>query len=164
MARGLNKAMLIGNLGSDPEVRSTTAGDRVATLSVATSDQWTDKSGEKQEATQWHRVVCWNKLAEIVEKYCSKGDRVYIEGAIQYRTWEDREGNTKYTTEIKAFQLVMLGGNGRSNDAERVGLEVKKLWGTSPVNEDDEDTSPADKPSFDEFPDALDADNDELPF
>ena len=104
VSRSLNKVQLIGNLGADPEVRSTTNGSRVATLSVATSRQWTGKSGDKQEKTEWHRVILWNtnfsKLADIAEKYCKKGDKVYVEGAIEYRTWQDREGQTRYTTEI----------------------------------------------------------------
>ena len=96
MSRSLNKVQLIGNLGADPEVRSTNNGSRVATLSVATSRQWTGKSGDKQEKTEWHRVILWNtnfsKLADIAEKYCKKGDKVYIEGSIEYRSWQDREG------------------------------------------------------------------------
>ena len=91
MSRSLNKVQLIGNLGADPEVRSTNNGSRVATLSVATSRQWTGNGGEKQEKTEWHRVICWNNkgsgLADIAEKYLKKGDKVYIEGRIEYRTW-----------------------------------------------------------------------------
>jgi single-strand DNA-binding protein len=102
VSRSLNKVTLIGNLGSDPEVRSTTNGSKVATLSVATSNQWKDKSGEKQEKTEWHRVILWNsqyrKLADVAEQYCKKGDKVYVEGAIEYRSWQDREGQTRYTT------------------------------------------------------------------
>src|SRR5438094_8204924 len=95
--------MLIGNLGADPEVRSTNNGSRVATLSLATSRQWTGQGGEKQEKTEWHRVVCWNnkgfQLADLAEKYMKKGDRIYVEGRIEYRTWEDREKQTRDTTE-----------------------------------------------------------------
>lgn len=112
MSRSLNKAMVIGNLGSDPEVRSTSSGTRVATLSVATSRRWTDRSGEEQEKTEWHRVVAWDKLAEICERYLSKGDRVYIEGRIEYRQWEGQDGQTRYTTEIRAREMIMLGGRG----------------------------------------------------
>ena len=114
MSRSLNKVILIGNLGADPEVRSTSNGSRVATLSVATSRQWKNQSGEKQEKTEWHRVVLWNNkgstLADIAEKYCKKGDKVYIEGSIEYRSWQDREGQTRYTTEITARELIMLSG------------------------------------------------------
>lgn len=113
MARSLNKVTLIGNLGSDPEVRSTANGSKVATLSLATSSQW-KKDGEKQEKTEWHRVVLWDskfqKLAEVAEQYCHKGDKVYVEGAIEYRMWQDKEGQTRYTTEIKASALILLGG------------------------------------------------------
>ena len=95
MSRSLNKVMLIGNLGADPEVRSTNNGSRVANLSLATSRQWTGQNGEKQEKTEWHRVICWNnkgfQLADLAEKYMKKGDKIYVEGRIEYRTWEDRK-------------------------------------------------------------------------
>jgi single-strand DNA-binding protein len=110
MARSLNKAMLIGNLGADPEVRTTPGGTRVATLSVATSRTWTDRGGNQQEKTEWHRIVAWDRLAEICERYLNKGDRVYVEGRIEYRQWEGQDGQTKYTTEIRAREMVMLGG------------------------------------------------------
>lgn len=112
MSRSLNKAMIIGNLGADPEIRSTSSGTAVATLSVATSRRWTSRSGEEQERTEWHRVVCWDRLAEICERYLSKGDRVYVEGRIEYRQWEDRDGRTRYTTEIRCRDMVMLGSPG----------------------------------------------------
>ena len=114
MARSLNKALLIGNLGSDPEIRTTTDGTKVAGLSVATNRNWTDRDGQAQERTEWHRVVAWANLAEIAEQFLSRGDRVYIEGEIQYRSYEDRDGATRYLTEIRARELVMLGyqGNG----------------------------------------------------
>ena len=109
MSRSLNKVILIGNLGADPEVRSTSNGSRVATLSLATSRQWKNQSGEKQEKTEWHRVILWNNkgsgLADIAEKYCKKGDKVYVEGSIEYRSWQDREGQTRYTTEIYTLSL-----------------------------------------------------------
>lgn len=112
MARSLNKAMIIGNLGAEPEIRSTSSGTRVATLSVATSRSWTDKSGDQQERTEWHRVVCWDRLAEICERYLKKGDRVYVEGRIEYRQWEGQDGQTRYSTEIRAREMLMLGGAG----------------------------------------------------
>ena len=112
MARSLNKAMIIGNLGADPEVRSTQGGTRVATLSVATSRSWNDRSGQQQERTEWHRVVAWDRLAEICERYLKKGDRIYVEGRIEYRQWEGQDGQTRYTTEIRARDMVMLGGRG----------------------------------------------------
>jgi single-strand DNA-binding protein len=113
--------MLIGNLGADPEVRSTASGTRVATLSVATSRSWTNQSGERQEKTEWHRVVLWNNrgsgLADIAEKYLKKGDKVYIDGRIEYRTWEDREGKTRYTTEVIGREMIMLTPRGGGTDA-----------------------------------------------
>lgn len=123
MARSLNKAMIIGNLGADPEVRSTPSGTRVATLSVATSRRWTSRGGEPQEKTEWHRVVCWDRLAEICERYLNKGDRVFVEGRIEYRQWEGQDGQTRYTTEIRAFQMIMLGsgGDGGPTRPERAG-------------------------------------------
>ena len=110
MSRSLNKAQLIGNLGADPEIRSTTTGTRVATLSIATSRRWNNAQGQQQEKTEWHRVVCWDKLAEICERYLKRGDRVYVEGSIEYRQWEGQDGQTKYTTEVRARELIMLGG------------------------------------------------------
>lgn len=121
MSRSLNKAMIIGNLGADPEVRSTSSGTRVATLSVATSRSWTDRSGRDQERTEWHRVVAWERLAEICEEYLSKGDRVYIEGRIEYRQWEGQDGQTRYTTEIRAREMIMLGGRGAPADGKGRG-------------------------------------------
>src|SRR5919112_2825983 len=128
VSRSLNKVMLIGNLGSDPEVRSTTGGNRVATFSLATSRQWTTPSGEKQEKTEWHRCVVWNTkgtgLADVVEKYCKKGDRIYVEGRIEYRQWQDKEGQTRYSTEINVRELIMLGGSrggGSDHDGEGGG-------------------------------------------
>ena len=114
MSRSLNKVTLIGNLGNDPEVRSTTGGNRVATFSLATSRSWNDASGSKQEKTEWHRCVVWNtkssQLADIVEKYVKKGDKLYVEGRIEYRQWQDKDGQTRYSTEINVRELIMLGG------------------------------------------------------
>ena len=107
----LNKAMIIGHLGQDPEVRYTKNGDAVASLSVATSERWKDKAtGEQKEHTEWHRVTAWGSLAEIMGKYLHKGSKVYIEGKLQTRKWQDKEGNDRYTTEIRADQLKMLDG------------------------------------------------------
>jgi single-strand DNA-binding protein len=110
MSRSLNKALLIGNLGADPEVRTTAGGTRVAGFSLATSRSWTDAQGQPQERTEWHRIVAWDKLAEIAEQFLHKGDRVYVEGEIQYRSYEDKEGVTRYVTENRVRELVMLGG------------------------------------------------------
>jgi len=111
MARGVNKAILIGNLGNDPDMRYTASGAAVANISIATAESWRDKeSGEQQERTEWHRVVAFGRLAEIMGEYLRKGSQVYIEGRIQTRKWQDKEGQDKYTTEIVANELQMLGG------------------------------------------------------
>lgn len=129
MSRSLNKVTIIGNLGADPEVRSTANGGRVATLSVATSRQWKNAAGEKQEKTEWHRVVLWNnakgaKLADLAEKYCHKGDKIYVEGAIEYRSWEDKEGQTRYTTEISAREIILLGDGPKTGTSGEVPAAV----------------------------------------
>lgn len=111
MARGLNKVMLIGNLGKDPELKYTNSGVAVATFSVATPDSWKDQEGNTQERTEWHNIVAWRKLAEICGEYLKKGKKVYIEGKLQTRTYE-KDGVKQYRTEIVADQLVMLDGGG----------------------------------------------------
>lgn len=108
----LNKAMIIGRLGQDPDVRYTQSNTAVANLSVATSERYKDKQGEWKENTEWHRVVAWGRLAEICQEYLKKGSQVYIEGPIQTRKWEDKEGRTRYTTEIKALTMTMLDSKG----------------------------------------------------
>ena len=113
MARGVNKVTLIGNLGADPEVRYTANGSAVANIRLATAESWRDReSGETQERTEWHRVVFFSRLAEIVGDYLKKGSQVYIEGRLQTRKWHDRDGNDRYTTEIVANEMQMLGGRG----------------------------------------------------
>jgi single-strand DNA-binding protein len=110
MARGVNKVMLIGNLGADPEVRYTAGGAAVANVTLATAESWKDKeSGEQQERTEWHRIVFFSRLAEIVGEYLKKGSQVYVEGRLQTRKWQDRDGNDRYTTEIVANEMQMLG-------------------------------------------------------
>jgi single-strand DNA-binding protein len=109
---GVNKAILVGHLGADPELRHTQSGTPVATFRVATTERYNDRSGERQERTEWHRVVAWAKLAEICNSYLKKGKQVYIEGRIQTRQWEDQSGNTRYMTEIVANNMVMLGRAG----------------------------------------------------
>jgi single-strand DNA-binding protein len=159
MSRSLNKAILIGNLGADPEVRSTPNGGRVATLSLATSRRWRNQAGEMQEKTEWHRVVLWNNrgsnLADVAERYCKKGDKVYVEGSIEYRSWQDREGQTRYTTEITARELIMLSGRGGPADATE-SFSSSKVGAGAPV--------PPKEQSFEDFPEALDAEDDDLPF
>lgn len=110
----LNKAMIIGRLGADPEVRYTQSNTAVATLSIATSERYKDKNGEQVENTEWHRVVAWGRLAEICQEYLKKGSLIYIEGPIQTREWDDKDGTKRYTTEIKALSMQMLGDKGDS--------------------------------------------------
>ena len=117
MARGINKVILIGNLGQKPEMRYTQTNTAVATLGLATSESWKDKeSGEMREKTEWHRVVFFGKLAEICEQYLDKGSQIYVEGKLQTRKWQDKEGNDKYTTEIQGLSMNMLGGRQSSGD------------------------------------------------
>ncbi len=107
---GINKVLIIGRLGADPELKTVGSGQQVARLSVATSENWTDREGQKQERTEWHRVVVWGKLAELCGKYLSKGRQVYVEGRLQTRSWEDQQGQKKYSTEIVATTVQFLGG------------------------------------------------------
>ena len=115
MARGINKVILIGHLGADPETRAMPSGSSVANLRVATTESWRDKqSGEQQERTEWHRVALFGRLAEIAGEYLRKGSQVYIEGSLRTRKWQDKQGNERYTTEIVANDMQMLGGRGGS--------------------------------------------------
>ncbi len=164
VSRSLNKVTLIGNLGADPEVRSTSNGSRVATLSVATSRQWKNQSGEKQEKTEWHRVILWNNkgsaLADLAEKYCKKGDKIYVEGSIEYRSWQDREGQTRYTTEITAREVILLSGARGEGSEFTAPSKVGAVAGSAGSA-----GAPAKgKESFEDFPEALDAEDDDLPF
>lgn len=158
MSRSLNKVMLIGNLGADPEVRSTNSGSRVATFSMATSRQWTGQGGEKQEKTEWHRVVCWNNkgapLADVAERYLKKGDRVYVEGRVEYRTWEDREKQTRYVTEIIAREVILLSPKGSGEAAGELARARSAAKGGTEER----------AASLEEFPEALDGEDDDLPF
>ena len=106
---GVNKAILVGNLGRDPELRHTPNGQAVVNFTLATSESWTDKSGERQERTEWHRIVVWGRQAEMCNQYLSKGRTVYVEGRIQTREWEDKDGNKRYTTEINAQTVQFIG-------------------------------------------------------
>ena len=135
----VNKVILIGNLGRDPEVKYTQTGTAVANLNVATNEVWTDKAGQKQERTEWHRVVVWGKQAQIVGEHLAKGKQVYVEGSLQTRSWDDRDGNKRYTTEVRAVRVLMLGraeaGAGRV-EAEIPGPET--VPETGPEMSDDE--------------------------
>jgi len=113
MARGINKVILVGNLGADPETRAMPSGTTVANLRIATSESWRDKqSGEQQERTEWHRVALFGRLGEIAAEYLKKGSQVYIEGSLRTRKWQDKQGNERYSTEIVASDMQMLGGRG----------------------------------------------------
>jgi single-strand DNA-binding protein len=124
MARGINKVILIGNLGADPETRAMPSGTTVANLRIATSESWRDKqTGEQQERTEWHRVALFGRLAEIAGEYLKKGSQVYIEGSLRTRKWQDKQGNERYSTEIVGNELQMLGGRGGSSAGAGAGAE-----------------------------------------
>lgn len=173
MSRSLNKVQLLGNLGADPEVRSTASGNRVATFSLATSRTWKDPHREKQERTEWHRCVVWNsknsQLADIVERYVKKGDKLYVEGRVEYHQWMDKEGQTRYSTEINVKELLMLGspsGQPSGDDGDQ------RQRGTPPVRMPERGagnraaaraTAPAQSEDFEDFRGSLEEDDD-LPF
>ena len=173
MSRSLNKVMLIGNVGNDPEVRAVTNGTRVAQFNLATTRTWNGPSGDKQEKTEWHRCVLWNGrasgggLADVVERYVKKGDRLYIEGSIEYRQWQDREGQTRYTTEIKVREMVMLGSRPGGGDAENGGgrsrsaMPDRARTSTAAASGAATGDSGGD---FEDFPGALEDEDDDLPF
>ncbi len=142
-SRGVNKVILIGNLGNDPEVRYTASGAAVANVSLATSEQWKDReSGEQQERTEWHRVVFFGRIAEVVGEYLRKGSQIYVEGRLQTRKWQDKDGNDKYSTEIVANDMQMLGGGrgggGGSADASS-GARNSAAASKQPAGGDDFD-------------------------
>jgi single-strand DNA-binding protein len=112
MARGVNKVILIGNLGGDPEVRYTPGGAAVANVTLATNESWNDREGQRQDRTEWHRLVFWSKLAEIVGQYLKKGSKIFVEGRLQTRQWDDQSGQKRYTTEIVVTDMQMLDGRG----------------------------------------------------
>ena len=186
MSRSLNKVTLIGNLGSDPEIRSTPGGGRVAQFSLATSRTWNDQNGGKQEKTEWHRCVVWNskasQLADIVERYVKKGDKLYIEGRIEYRQWQDKDGQTRYSTEINVRELILLGGRregfeGGGGDMD-AGASFEQPRGGAAPRRQAAAPAPAGggrakQPAagnggrgddFEDFPNALEDEDDDLPF
>lgn len=173
MAKSLNKVQLIGNVGKDPEVRSTTSGGRVADFSLATSRSWNDQGGggQRQEKTEWHRCIAWNGragsgmgLADIVEKYVKKGDKLFVEGSIEYRQWQDQSGQTRYMTEIRVRDIILLsprGEGGGGGDWDGGGRS------RSSSSSSDRGRAPAPAASnedFEEFPRALEDADDDLPF
>ena len=145
MARSLNKVLLIGNVGADPEVRVTPSGVKVAKVSLATNRVFNDRSGQQQEKTEWHRLNFWDRLADIVEQYVHKGDRLYVEGRIEYSQSEDDKGNVRYYTDIRVLDMVMLGGQpgaGGSQFAEQPARRTRQPAASnapSPFESDDDD-------------------------
>jgi single-strand DNA-binding protein len=148
----VNKVILIGNLGADPELRYTNSGTAVANFRIATNEVWNDKNGERQERTEWHQIVVWGKQGENCGKYLRKGRPVYVEGRLQTRSWEDQSGNKRYTTEVVAQTIQFLGGRGGEAGGDDAGYESRA--GGAPVG--------------DELPDvpvpAAGATDDDLPF
>jgi single-strand DNA-binding protein len=143
MARGINKVIIVGNLGADPETRYMPSGSAVTNLSVATSETWKDKqSGEQKERTEWHKVAMFNRLAEIAAEYLRKGSQVYIEGKLRTRKWQDRDGNDRWTTEIIADEMQMLGGRGGGG-------------GSAPMSRDSGPSSPPPQAGPDDFDDDI---------
>ncbi len=120
----LNKVILIGNLGKDPELRYTGSGQAVVNFSLATSERWQGKEGDQQERTEWHRIVVWGPQGEMCSKYLKKGRQIYLEGRLQTRQWEDKDGQTRYTTEINASRVLFLGGRGEGEGGESWGSQV----------------------------------------
>jgi len=163
VSRSLNKATLIGNLGSDPDIRTTGSGTKVADFSVATSNRWNDRNGQQQEKTEWHRIVAWDQLADISERYLKKGDKVYVEGEIQYRSYDDKDGNTRYITEIRARELILLGGgrDGGSGGGGGGGGGSSQARSRQPAPAGR--PAPKDEPNYDDFKTDF-PEEDDLPF
>ena len=152
MSLGVNKAIILGNCGADPELRYTNSGVAVCNFNLATSDKWTDNDGNKQESTEWHSIVCWKRLAEIVSEYVKKGTQVYIEGKITTKSWEDKEGIKRYKTEIVANNCQILSGSSnRGQSSEERAAQ-------------DESAPPSDSPSDPVDTSADTASDNDLPF
>ena len=158
MARGVNKVILIGNLGSDPEVRYTPDGVPVANFNLATSESWNDRNtGERQERTEWHRLVLWRKLAEIAGQYLKKGAKIYVEGKLQTRSWDDQSGQKRYTTEIVVNDMQMLDSRGEAGGGGSGGRDA----GYSDRPASGQNVGPASQPAV---PPPPGGDDDDLPF
>tara|TARA_B100000508_G_scaffold140631_1_gene142473 strand:- start:738 stop:1166 length:429 start_codon:yes stop_codon:yes gene_type:complete len=139
---GVNKVILVGNLGKDPEVRHLENGTAVANFPIATSESYKDKNGDRQEITEWHNIVLWRGLAEIAEKYLKKGNQVFIEGKLKTRSWQDKEGNTRYTTEVVGDNMTMLGSRSDSSVAQQVSKDAAKTTTDLPISKDEDDDLP----------------------
>ena len=161
MARGINKVILIGNLGQDPETKYMPSGGAVTNVSLATSESWRDKqSGEQQERTEWHRVVFFNRLAEIAGEYLRKGGKVYIEGSLRTRKWQGQDGQDRYTTEIVANEMQMLDSRGETGMSEggyqpREPKSAAAAAATQPGRQKDAGAQPQNPPGFDSFDDDI---------
>ena len=138
--KSLNRVQLIGRLGKNPEVRYTANGSAVANFSLATNESWTGKDGQKNERTEWHNIVAWGKLGEICGEYLTKGKQIYIEGRLTTRSWEDKDGNKRYTTEIRAENMIMLGGSGSgsgsSPGSDHIAAENEAQSSASTIEDD----------------------------
>jgi len=146
----VNKAILVGNLGRDAEMRFTAGGTPVATVSLATTERFTDREGQKREDTQWHRIVIWGKTAESLHEYLTKGKQIYVEGRIQTREWTDKEGKPAKTTEIRADRIVLLGGGGGGESRGGGGGRTRERYADS--GEQAPDTATVDAPHDDDIP------------
>jgi len=159
MARGVNKVILVGNLGKDPEVRYMPSGGAVANVTIATSEQWKDKqTGQTQERTEWHTVVFFNKLAEIAGEYLRKGSQVYVEGSLRTRKWQDKNGQDRYTTEIVVSDMQMLGGRGAGGGGGSANYDEPRSApaAAAPSRDDGKVSSaPAPRGGFDDFDDDI---------
>jgi single-strand DNA-binding protein len=135
----VNKVILVGNLGKDAELRYTPQGSAVATFSLATTEVWNDKGGQRQERTEWHRIVLWGRPAESLQDYLKKGKQIYLEGRLQTRSWDDKDGNKKYTTEVRADRVVLLGsaGGGRSTQRDESHASAPSPDMADPITDDD---------------------------
>ena len=134
----LNKVLLIGRVGQDPEKKVTPAGHSIVNISLATSERFKDKSGTQQEKVEWHKIVLWNRLAEIVEQYCHKGSQLFVEGSLQTRDWQDKDGNKRYTTEIVARNIQMLDSKGQSDNQSGQQQQNEPMHNTAPGNKGDD--------------------------
>ncbi|KTC77910.1 single-stranded DNA-binding protein [Legionella brunensis] len=152
MARGINKVILIGNVGVDPDVRYMPNGNAVTTISLATSETWKDKqTGDKQERTEWHRVVCFNRLGEIAGEYVRKGSKLYVEGSLRTRKWQDQQGQERYTTEIVATDIQMLDAKSGSSNFDEIPASASAA---QPLNRKPQ-AAPAAQDAFDELDDDI---------
>ena len=166
MARGVNKVILVGNMGGDPEVRYMPSGNAVTNITLATSETWKDKqTGQNQERVEWHRVIFFNKLAEIAGEYLKKGSQVYVEGSLRTRKWQDQSGQDRYTTEIVASEMQMLGGRGGSSDAgynqdagyapQQQAPQQRSPQQQAPARQNAPAQQQAPQPNFDDFDDDI---------